>query len=119
MEKLGLPLFFIAAEKATDGAAEVARLLAERAGMSGGQAKRKADEAKAAMAYMRRLHGDPATAPAGDLADADYDAADVALGPEGEGLDGGHENNNTQRQAQCCNRYRLGLARAISPIVNM
>ena len=66
--------------------------------MSGGQAKRKADEAKAAMAYMRRLHGDPATAPAGDLADADYDAADVALGPEGEGLDGGHEK--TGRQAQ-------------------
>ena len=62
--------------------------------MSGGQAKRKASEGKAAMAYMRRLHGDPATAPAGDLADladADYDAADVALGPEGEGL---HEKNN-------------------------
>ena len=52
--------------------------------MSGGQAKRKADEAKAAMLYMRRLHGDPATAPAGDLADADYDLADLALGPEGE-----------------------------------
>ena len=40
------------------------------------------------MAHMRRLHGEPATAPAGDLADADYDAADVALGSEGEGLDG-------------------------------
>ena len=51
------------------------------------KAQRKADEAKAAMAYMRRLHGDPATAPVDDLAeqaDADYDAADVALGPEGE-----------------------------------
>ena len=38
----------------------------------------------AAMLYMRRLHGDPDYAPAGDLADADYDAADLALGPEGE-----------------------------------
>ena len=49
--------------------------------------KRKADEGKAAMLYMRRLHGDPATAPVADLAeqaDADYDAADLALGPEGE-----------------------------------
>lgn len=63
--------------------------------MSGGQAKRKASEGKAAMAYMRRLHGDPATAPVMDLAeqaDADYDAADVALGPEGEQTtDAGHE----------------------------
>jgi len=61
----------------------------------------KASEGKAAMAYMRRLHGDPATAPAGDLADlaqADYDAADVALGPEGEGLDGGHEKTGRQSQ---------------------
>ena len=71
--------------------------------MSKGQAKRKVSEGKAAMAYMRRLHGDPATAPAGDLADladADYDAADVALGPEGEQTtDKGHEKT-TERQAQ-------------------
>lgn len=65
--------------------------------MSRGQAKRKASEGKAAMAYMRRLHGDPATAPAGDLAEADYDAADVVLGPEGEGPE---KNNNKRRQAQ-------------------
>ena len=62
----------------------------------------KADEAKAAMAYMRRLHGDPATAPVLDLADlaqADYDAADVALGPEGEGPEKNNHKNN-RRQAQ-------------------
>ena len=57
----------------------------------------------AAMAYMRRLHGDPATAPVADLAeqaDADYDAADLALGPEGEQTtDKGHEKT-TDRQAQ-------------------
>ena len=71
--------------------------------MSRGQAKRKADEAKAAMAYMRRLHGDPATAPVLDLAeqaDADYDAADVALGPEGEGLHEKDNDNNKRRPAQ-------------------
>ena len=73
--------------------------------MSGAKRKGqgKASEGKAAMAYMRRLHGDPATAPAGDLADladADYDAADVALGPEGEQTtDKGHEKT-TERQAQ-------------------
>ena len=65
--------------------------------------KGKASEGKAAMLYMRRLHGDPATAPAGDLADladADYDAADLALGPEGEQTtDKGHEKT-TDRQAQ-------------------
>ena len=58
----------------------------------------KADEAKAAMAYMRRLHGDPATAPLADLAEqaaADYDLADLALGPEGEGL---HEKDNDNRE---------------------
>jgi len=63
----------------------------------------KASEGKAAMAYMRRLHGDPATAPVADLAeqaDADYDAADLALGPEGEQTtDKGHEKT-TDRQAQ-------------------
>ncbi len=63
----------------------------------------KASEGKAAMAYMRRLHGDPATAPLADLAeqaDADYDAADLALGPEGEQTtDKGHEKT-TERQAQ-------------------
>ena len=62
-------------------------------------AKRKG-QGKAAMLYMRRLHGDPATAPVADLAeqaDADYDAADVALGPEGEGPE---KNNNKRRQAQ-------------------
>ena len=83
--------------------------------MSRGQGK--ADEAKAAMLYMRRLHSDPATAPAGDLADladADYDAADVALGPEGEGLPEKDNDNNKRRQARC-NR----LAKAISPINNM
>ena len=67
--------------------------------MSRGQAKRKG-QGKAAMLYMRRLHGDPATAPVADLAeqaDADYDAADVALGPEGEGPE---KNNNKRRQAQ-------------------
>lgn len=67
--------------------------------MSRGQAKRKASEGKAAMAHMRRLHGDPATAPLADLADADYDAADVALGPEGEGHEKDNDNNN-RRQAQ-------------------
>ena len=72
--------------------------------------KGKASEGKAAMAYMRRLHGDPATAPVADLAapvadlaeqaDADYDAADLALGPEGEQTtDKGHEKT-TDRQAQ-------------------
>ena len=63
----------------------------------------KASEGKAAMAYMRRLHGDPATAPVADLAeqaDADYDAADVALGPEGEGLHEKNNHNNNRRQAQ-------------------
>ena len=63
----------------------------------------KASEGRAAMAYMRRLHGDPATAPVADLAeqaDADYDAADLALGPEGEQTtDKGHEKT-TDRQAQ-------------------
>ena len=56
--------------------------------------KGKASEGKAAMAYMRRLHGDPATAPVADLAEQ----ADAALGPEGEGQGGGHEK--TGRQAQ-------------------
>ena len=46
--------------------------------------KGKASEGKAAMAYMRRLHGDPDPSPVDDLADADYDLADLALGPEGE-----------------------------------
>ena len=71
--------------------------------MSRGQAKRKASEGKAAMAYMRRLHGDPATAPDADLAeqaDADYDAADLALGPEGEGLHEKDNDNNNRRPAQ-------------------
>ena len=65
--------------------------------------KGKASEGKAAMAYMRRLHGDPATAPVADLAeqaDADYDAADLALGPEGEGLHEKDNHNNNRRQAQ-------------------
>ena len=59
--------------------------------LSDGTAKR--------ICLMRRLHGDPATAPAGDLADladADYDAADLALGPEGEQTtDKGHEKTIT------------------------
>lgn len=61
----------------------------------------KASDGKAAMAYMRRLHGGPATAPLADLAEqaqADYDAADVALGPEGEGLP--EKDNNKRRPAQ-------------------
>ena len=61
----------------------------------------KASEGKAAMAHMRRLHGDPATAPVMDLAeqaDADYDAADVALGPEGEQTTG--LLKTTEREAQ-------------------
>ena len=56
----------------------------------------------AAMAYMRRLHGDPATAPVADLAeqaDADYDAADLALGPEGEQTtDKGHEKTPLRKK---------------------
>ena len=58
--------------------------------------KGKASEGKAAMLYMRRLHGEPPVDLA-DLADADYDAADVALGPEGELTpDKGHEKTGGQ-----------------------
>ena len=71
--------------------------------MSRGKPKRKGQGGPgAAMLYMRRLHGDPATALLADLAeqaDADYDAADVALGPEGEGPEKDNDNNN-RRQAQ-------------------
>ena len=69
---------------------------AYRGRMTAGKAAAKFDA-------LRRLHGDPATAPVADLAeqaDADYDLADLALGPEGEQTtDKGHEKT-TDRQAQ-------------------
>ena len=49
----------------------------------------KADEAKAAMAYMRRLHGGPATAPVMDLAEREQTTDAMKK-----------ENNNKRRQAQ-------------------
>ena len=58
--------------------------------------KGKASEGKAAMLYMRRLHGEPPVDLA-DLADADYDLADLALGPEGELTpEAGHEKTGGQ-----------------------